>query len=269
MPAIDLHVHAFPDDLAPRAIESLHVSSRWEPVGDGTVDGLLRCMDAAGVDLAVLCPIATRPKQVKGIVQWAKKLMKKHDDRLLLLGSVHPDDRDAAQWVHRFMEEGLLGVKLHPFYQHFVVDEDRAWPIYEAAAALELCVTLHCGHDIAYPHDPIPDRASPMRVAAIPDRLPNLDLICTHLGGWRDWTVVREHLLGKDVILETSSCLGELSDEEFLGLVRGHGSERVCFGSDWPWHDPVEEIERLASMDLTDEERKGILWKNGSSLLGV
>lgn len=269
MPAIDVHVHAFPDDLAPRAMESLRLSSQWEPVGDGTVDGLLACMDAAGVDLAVVCPIATRPGQVKGILKWAKRLMKKHDDRLVLLGSVHPDDRDAARWVWRFMQEGLFGVKLHPFYQNFVVDEEKLWPIYDMASTLGLCLTLHCGHDIAYPNDRIPDRASPQRVAAISDRLPKLDLICTHLGGWRDWEAAGQHLLGKDVYLETSSCLSEMSDEAFLDIVRGHGIERVCLGSDWPWHDPSAEINRLQAMDLTDEERDSILWKNASRLFGV
>ncbi|MBN1422128.1 MAG: amidohydrolase, partial [Planctomycetes bacterium] len=68
---IDAHTHAFPDPLAARALESLSANAGGiRPFHDGTVAGLIRSMDAAGVDRSVLCPIATRPDQQEGILRW-------------------------------------------------------------------------------------------------------------------------------------------------------------------------------------------------------
>lgn len=268
MTVIDVHVHAFPDRLASRAVESLRIAGRWEPLGDGTVAGLLAAMDAAGVDLAVLCPIATRPGQVRGIFRWVRKLMRKHGDRLLPMGSVHPADRRADRWVRRFAEAGLAGLKLHPFYQGFVGDEETALPLYAAAAETSLPVAVHCGQDIAFPDDAIPDRASPARYAGLLDRLADLRLLCTHLGGWRDWDAAREHLIGREVYIETSSSLTELCPERLRELLAGHDPEKICFGTDWPWNDPAVEIGRLRQAGLDGETLDRILWKNATRLLG-
>jgi hypothetical protein len=54
MNAIDIHAHAFPDAVAPRAIRELEAQAEWSAVGDGTITGLLADMDAAGVDVAAV-----------------------------------------------------------------------------------------------------------------------------------------------------------------------------------------------------------------------
>ena len=66
MSGIDIHTHAFPDKVAPRAIEHLETIAEWQAVGYGTVSGLLRSMDAADLDISAICYIATKPDQVKG-----------------------------------------------------------------------------------------------------------------------------------------------------------------------------------------------------------
>jgi hypothetical protein len=47
---IDFHTHVFPDDIAPKAIASLQVQGNILAASDGTVSGLLRSMDRAGID---------------------------------------------------------------------------------------------------------------------------------------------------------------------------------------------------------------------------
>ena len=71
---IDFHTHNFPDVLAPRAIESMaeKLEGRLVPFGDGTVATQLRDMAAAGVDKAVVCPVATKPAQFQAILDRAK-----------------------------------------------------------------------------------------------------------------------------------------------------------------------------------------------------
>ena len=54
MTVVDMHSHAFPDELAPRAIEALEAKADWKAFGSGTIDARLRSMDDAGIDMAVL-----------------------------------------------------------------------------------------------------------------------------------------------------------------------------------------------------------------------
>jgi hypothetical protein len=263
MAAIDVHTHAFPDEIAARAIEKLSASADWQAVGGGTVDDLLASMDAADIDVSVVCPIATKPDQVRGILKWCKKI---RSDRIEPFPSVHPETPKAGKWLEKFAEAGFAGIKLHPMYQDFAADEDRLDPIYEAACRLGLAVTIHCGRDIAFPPDD--DRASPERLRRVLDRHPSLTLICTHLGGWKDWDAVRKHLLGTTAWLETSFSLGFLPPDEARDLIVSHGHQKVMLGSDWPWTRQDESIAQIETLGLTDRQQRDILVTNAARLLG-
>jgi len=263
MGPIDTHTHAFPDALAGRAIAALEAECPWRAVAGGTIAELLGSMDAAGVDKAVVCPIATKPDQVEGILNWCRQI---RSERIIPFPSVHPQTPGAGRWVRRIAEAGFAGLKLHPMYQDFAADEQRMDPIYRAAAEEGLLVTVHCGRDIAYPPDD--DRAAPERFARLIERFAGLRLLCTHLGGWRMWDQVEEHLIGKEVYLETSFSLGELGAERASGMIRRHGVEKVFFGTDWPWAGQAEELGRLGRLALTKAEVRAILSDNVLRLLG-
>ena len=199
MSAIDVHTHAFPDGVAERAMAKMQALCPWKAFGGGTVGNLVKSMDAADIDVSVVCAVATRPDQVKGIMKWCDKV---RSDRIEPFPSVHPDTRGAAKWVERIAKAGFTGIKLHPLYQGFAVDDGCADAIYAAAAEHELAVVVHCGLDFAFPADD--DRASVERIRRVVDRFGELKMICTHMGGWRSWDAVEEHLLGADVYMETS-----------------------------------------------------------------
>lgn len=269
MSCIDIHTHAFPDHVAPRAMEKLSAKTEdWRAVGDGTIGGLLRSMDAAGVARSAVCAIATRPGQTEGITKWLAAVVASHGDRIIPFGSVHPRDDDPAGWVRRIAEAGLRGVKMHPMYQDFVVDADVVRPLYEAAAEHRLPVALHCGSDIGFRNNPIPDRAHPRRLAALADALPPLRLLCTHMGGWSMWDEVEKHLLGKNVFLETSFTSAFLSRPRLAEMIRRHGSHKVCFGTDWPWNDQTAERAFWANLGLDAEDLRNLESLSAARLLG-
>jgi len=266
MSAIDIHTHAFPDELAPRAIAALESAADWQAVGDGTIDALLESMDAADIDVSAVCTIATRGEQTKGIFKWCKKLRRRHAGRIEPLPSVHPDTPRPGRWIQRIAKAGFAGIKLHPMYQDFAADESRMDEIYAAAAESGLIVTLHSGRDIAF--DPSDDRASPKRLRRVADRFGKLKLICTHLGGWRAWDQVETHLLGSGVYLETSFSVGMLGPGRACELIRRHGYQRVLFGSDWPWNNQADQARLIEQLELTSRQKRAILWSNAARLLG-
>ena len=259
--AIDTHCHVFPDSLAQRAISTLEESGPWRAVGDGTRAGLLASMDAAGINKAVACMIATRPGQEKSILAFCRQL---RSERIVPFASVHPDSPDAGRWIEKIAEAGLGGIKVHPMYQDCPLDDSRMDPIFSAAAANNLLVTIHSGRDIAFPED---DRASAERIVRVVKRHRKVRFIATHLGGWQSWDQVSRHLLGLGMYVECSFSLQFLPVEDARKLIHGFGADRVMLGSDWPWVGQAQTIQELQRLDLCEAEMQAILYQNAAGLL--
>jgi uncharacterized protein len=265
MAVMDFHTHAFPDSLAPRAIAHLEsqASHAWRAKLDGRVSSLLASMDAAGIARSVVCPIATKPEHFEGILKWCLAI---RSARLVPLASMHPGARDVAGEVRQIAEAGLLGIKLHPMYQDFNADDPHLDPLYAAAARHKLLLVLHCGFDIAYADS---TQAHPHRVAAVHQRHPELKLVATHLGGFQAWDEVRRHLLGQDVWMETSFSLDWMEERQALEIIRGHGTQRILFGTDSPWAEQSSQIALLEALPLSAQEKSAILGSNGEALLAA
>jgi len=269
MPIIDMHAHAFPDDIAGRAIEKLTSMGDWEPYGDGTISGTLRSMDEAGVDATAVCGIATKPGQGSGILKWLTQIVRQHPGRFIPFASLHPDDTDPGQWFDSFAAEGVLAIKLHAFYQDFTVDDESMFPIYEAAAERGFLIAFHSGKDIGFMEDPNYARVSPEKIARVAARFPTLRILCTHMGGWLMWDTVAEHLADTGVYVETSYTMPFLEKNKFTELVSALGSDRICFGTDWPWQDRKDELQRLREMDLDKSDLQSIYHGTAEGLVNL
>ncbi len=259
---IDIHTHIFPDAVAGMALKASSDTAGVTPSFDGTYAGLLLALDRAGVERAGVQPVATRPGQVATINDWVAGLDRA---RIVPFGAMHPDVDDPGAEIARLAARGFVGLKLHPEFQLFSPDEPRMDPIYEAAAAHGLAVFFHAGKDISIPTY----RGTPASLARVHARHPGLTLILAHLGGWAVWDEVREHLVGRDVYLDTSYTLGYLPADDFVAIVRRHGPERVVFGSDAPWADIAVEIEQVAASGLDDDELAAVFAGNAARLLGL
>jgi len=98
--------------------------------------------------MGVLLPVATKPTQQRPINDWA---ILQRSDRIIPFGSVYPLADDAVDELERMAALGLRGVKLHPEYQGFDVDDPRVRPLYRKIGQLKLIVVFHAGQDLAYP----------------------------------------------------------------------------------------------------------------------
>jgi predicted TIM-barrel fold metal-dependent hydrolase len=268
MRIIDIHTHAFPDELAARATPKLADHGGITPSYDGTVAGLVAAMDRADIAVSVMLPVATKPAQVRVINDWAAGLASPGSPwlgRIVPFGAMHPDFEDPAAEIARMAGLGLRGIKMHPDYQGYVPNEPRVQPIYEAAHEHGLWMLLHAGGDIV----PQTYYGTPETYADVLDSWPGLNVILAHMGGWRLWEAAAEHIIGRDVVLDTAYTPGHLPDDEFVGLVREHGVERVVFGSDGPFADPAAEVDKLRGVGLTDDELGLVLGDNAARILGI
>ena len=158
---VDFHTHCFPDALAARAMALLEGNAAMKAPLDGTVAGLVAAMKRGGVDRSVMLQIATKPSQNHTVNTWA---IERREPELIPFGSVHPDGADWASELKRLADAGIKGVKFHPEYQGFYVDDPRMLPIYRLIDELGLAVVFHAGADIGVPP---PVHGDPERFARV------------------------------------------------------------------------------------------------------
>lgn len=259
---VDFHTHCFPEELAPRAIEKLGAAANITPFSDGTIAGLKKSMAKAGIGISVVLGIATKPEQVANVNTWAASIQ---DEQLIAFGSLHPDTPVWQAEINRMLQVGIRGVKFHPDYQDFYVDEPRLFPIYQGLVEAGLIVLFHAGEDTAY--EP-PFRCTPPRLASVLDRFPSGRFVAAHLGGFRYWDEVEKHLVGRNVWLDTSFSLGYMPPEQWHRICEAHGFDRILFGTDSPWADQTEQLDKLRALGISREAFDKITGENATRLLG-
>lgn len=260
---IDFHVHTFPDAIAGRTMDKLSAIAGLVPKTNGTLADAQRRMDEWGVSAYVLQNVATKPSQQHTINNTAASLQR---TGRFAFGSIHPDAEDAVAELERMTDLGLKGVKLHPDYQGFFIDEARLDPIYDAIGQLGLMVLFHTGYD---PLSPNVIHAEPAGVAAVHRRFPKMRMIAAHLGGIADHPEQAQLLVGQDIYLDVSIAAARFTPEEYDRLLRRHGAERVLLASDCPWGGIPEGLERLRQTSLTQRELRRICCENAAELLGL
>ncbi len=253
---IDSHCHIYPIKIAKPAVESTGRFYDMTALGDGTVNSLLSLGKKVGIDRFVVQSVATTPHQVKSINEFIANEVLLHPDKLIGLGTLHPDSDDLRRDLAHIKELGLHGVKLHPDIQKFKIDDYRLLKIYELCESENMPILMHTG-------DHRFDYSNPNRLVPILDIYKNLTIIGAHLGGWSVWDEAVEKLSGyKNFYVDSSSSLYDLSVERATEIIRTYGAERVLFGSDFPVFSPDIELERFMALPLTDEERRMILSEN-------
>lgn len=234
------------------------------PFHDGSLEGLRALQKRDGVDYSVVLNIATNPHQQASVNNFAISL--KSVEEIIPFGSVHPDSPDALDELERLKENGIKGVKLHPDYQGFFIDEDKMLPIYEKIGSLGLITVLHSGVDIGYP-DPV--HCTPERLASVLDAFGGSPVVAAHFGGLCARLQTLEHLAGKNIYLDTAYCYGMLTPAKAKELIDVHGADKILLGSDAPWNSPEQDIELVKCFGLSEDEEKAVLGENARKLLGL
>lgn len=260
---VDFHVHCFPDSLADKATLALQEKAGISRYLNGTVGNIRASMGDSGISHSVVLSIATKPQQTRKITEWSLSIQ---DGSITAFSSIHPDSADWESEMAEVRDLGLKGIKFHPEYQEFYVDEDRMFPIYSKAFDLGLIVVFHAGADLGYPE---PCHCTPDRLARVVDAFPGGRMVAAHFGGFKYWDGVAKHLAGKDIYLDTSFTLGWIERELFDRILDSHGYERLLFASDSPWGNQRAELEMVKGLDLPPLAQSAIFGGNAARLLGL
>jgi predicted TIM-barrel fold metal-dependent hydrolase len=182
--------------------------------------------------------------------------------------SFHPSN-DTYEVEDMFGEAhvaGIRGVKLHPMYQNFFIDDKYMYGFYELMASFGFFVMFHTGFDVAFPGN---TQADVERVRKVANWFKDLTIVCTHVGGWRQWDRISCLSDCKNVFTETSLAMCEMSDDEFIKIISNFVEERILFGSDSPWSDQREMLQRTLHLKISDAWKEKMMYKNAAKLLAL
>jgi predicted TIM-barrel fold metal-dependent hydrolase len=224
---------------------------------DLTDAALLRAMDRAEVDRAVIAPVdrflAVENRQGNDFLLEAASA---HPDRFLPACSANPWYGEAAvAEVRRAVANGARMLVLHPFVQGFLANDELVWPLLETASEERVPVYVHTGP---------PGNASPWQVVDLADRYPAIDLIMGHSGATDFWNdVVDAGRAAPNVYLESSLA----RPFSLLARLQQVGTDRGILGSFAPINELAFEWEQARRV-LPADVRAGVCGGNLLRLLG-
>ncbi len=259
MDFIDFHTHVYPEAISVKAADSIREFYGFgEKAMDGSVKTLLARGDLAGTHRFVILPVAIRPDRTRHINEFIAGEVAR-EPRLFGFGTVHAGMEDIADEVDFIEENGLKGIKMHPDFQLFNIDDERLFPMYEQIQE-RLPVIFHVGDD-RY------DYSHPQRVRRILELFPRLQVIAAHFGSYALYREAYDLLKDKDCFFDVSSSLMFMDEGVAEGYINSYGAGRFVYGSDFPMWDPVTEMERFLKLKLTDDQFEQIAHKTAEYIL--
>jgi len=258
---VDCHTHVFHPRIAEKAKMRLAEHYKLFCRCKGTPEDLIIRSQRCGIDHCIALCAATSAEQVKPCNAYACYLQNNYPE-ISAFGSLHPDFENWKKQLDKLRAAGVKGIKLHPDFQGFWLDDPRLLPIFEEAQK-DFVFLIHIGDSL--PPDKNP--SCPFKMAAILDKFPGLNVVAAHLGGYRHWKYSREVLAGRNVWMDTSSCALEISDDDLRAILRKHPHERLVFGTDYPIVDPQDALYDFQRRTRFSESKLDEILSNGTHLL--
>ncbi|MHC4944943.1 MAG: amidohydrolase family protein [Planctomycetota bacterium] len=282
---IDCHTHLFSSKIIAgvskkkQLVEELDLdiesaASRHSP------DALTRECEAAGVAACLLLPTASSDDVARVNVSFLEIVK----DRPLFhtAGTLHPHYSENETILEHLAEKGIRAIKLCSFSQGFSLKDeatDRLFELitrYNSKESQRFFVVLDTFYKASI-HFGTPEEhnTTPARLGRLVKKFPEIPFIAAHMGGLTaPFQDVLDYLEPtRNLYLETSNAAHTLAEEEFVRLLRVHGSEHILFGTDWPWfshEDEKQEIGRLMELaGYGPEDRDKVYFENIAALLDL
>lgn len=226
----------------------------------GEAEQMIRSMDRAGIRTVVFSHHSSwsSPEIMN---RDSIAAVRKYPGRFRAYCSINPHYPGiTARELERYDElrDVFAGFKLHGDVHGVPYLEDGYRPVFEFAHERGLPVLVHSWAGS-------PNCGVPV-IKGLMTLYPDLVLILGH-SMHDDWTAAVE-IAGENpsVYLDLCAVLDERSGvlEKFVNQV---GSERILFGTDIPWFDFFYYIGAVFAADISEEDIRNILYRNGRKLL--
>jgi len=272
---VDIHSHDFPDRIAIRAMRGMcrQTDGLLWPAGDGSLANHLDHMALHGIDKATSMPIATKANMFEGLFRRAcaikdGELGERVQRMIIPFASVHPLDPDVMRHLDRVAEAGIRGVKFHSYYQNFSLANPAIWPMFRKIAELGLVCICHCGSDVSWRD--LKGLCGPEEIFKLLKAVPDLTFVAAHLGGCDGYPAHSVDPLMEETgcYIDTSSLHRRWHCDEQVRVLRAWPTERILFGTDFPWEHYPEAIAWVKSIREPDDW-EALFGGNAQRLFGL
>ncbi len=247
----------------------------------GTIDGLMRLLDACGIDGAVCFP--PYPHLMPDCNSWLAKELKSRP-RLAGFGTIDLKRDDIEDQVKAAADSGFRGLKLHPNAQEWDILSAQAFEVYEAAQELDLLCTFHSGVHYYRLRD-----YNVLHFDEVAHHFPKLRITLEHVGGYHFFAealavMVNNYpppwIKGKprvfaglaSVFTQHQNRFWYLKPEQIMEIILQTSAKMCIFGLDFPYNGEKETrigIETICGLPITEEEKEMILGGNLRREIGL
>lgn len=279
MRAIDVHVHPSTHEMTESWGHLKEATERYfrTEVAERTVDAMadeFRADDVLAVLLAWDAETATGLPPVTN--DFVASCVERHPDAFLGFASVDPWKGAAAvEELHRAVTDlGLRGLKLHPPAQRFAPNDERVYPLWQAASDLGIPVLVHTGTTGLGAGLPggggVKLRfAEPMLLDDVAADFPDLTIIGAHPSyPWQD-QMLAIATQKANVWLDLSGWSPRKWPPALTAAVLGPLSDRCLFGTDYPFLSFPRWLDAFRSHEPSPEVEERVLRGNAARLLGI
>lgn len=279
---VDSHCHIFSDQIV------RNTAQRSRMIGElklGVIGSEVRLSPESldisaqqnGVDICVILPTAPPHRVMEENDRFME--LASTSGRLRTLATLHPLMSGLSNEVRRMFDAGIPGFKFSSFSQRFdplsievfeMLDEIEKLGVKNSIVPVAIFDTF-CMADIYYDtHSEHVMR--PQKMAILVARYPGINFVAAHMGGLlASYDEIRRELTpSPNLYLDTSNAAHTLRSDQFIDLLKTHGSDRILFGTDWPWFMHEEELLKIRELILRagfdDSDRDAVFGDNALRL---
>lgn len=239
-------------------------------------EGLLKLMEEAGVDKAVLtAEDAETTMNMRTPNEKVAEFVRHEPNRFIGMAAVDPHKgmqalRDLEYAVN---ELGMKALCLEPWLHKLKSSDKRYYPIYAKCVELDIPVWTHCSINFV-PSLNI-DFGRPVHLDEVAGHFPELTIIAGH-GGW-PWVdeLIAIAWRHKRVMIDISAVRPKYLAKPGSGweMLMTYGNsllqDQIIFGTAWPMQSFKESIDEIRSLPLKKPVQRKWLGENAKRILKI
>jgi len=184
---------------------------------------------------------------------------------------------DLYETEARIADDLVEGIKLYPGYEDDAIDDPSLEAVHRMAAKHDVPVMIHTGD--MYHADAKVKQAHPLLVDEVAVEHRDVDHVMCHLGN--PWLRDTAEVLYKDdnvfadvgglVLGDDPHAFEERILEEVKDTISyiGDPGRQLLYGSDWPLAGMGPHLGFLEDLDLGEEARERVAWRNAARLFDL
>ena len=243
--------------------ESLRRWARQDEIPDVPLSMTLGAMDEAGVGLGLVAAW-WGPQGALIDNDEVASFVRQHPDRLVGVASVDLSrPMDAVRELRRCVRDlGFRALRIVPWLWGWPPDDRRYYPLYAECVELGVPFCLQVGHT-----GPLMSSETGRPIPYLENvalEFPELQIVAGHIGA--PWTQEIISLATKfpNLYIDTSAYKATRYPPDFIEFMRGRGSKKVLFGTNYPMLTPSACLEGVEALGLSEEAEQLFLSGNAA-----